>query len=55
MGGGRHDEWIGIFKRLTLSVVRRRNGSGESGNNKTKSKIWVQVVRAGGRQQGWGK
>lgn len=52
MGGGRHDERIGMFKRLALSAVKRRNGRGKSGSSKAKSKIGMQVVRAGGSKDG---
>lgn len=35
-----------------MSAVRRRNGRGKSGSNKTKSKIGGQIVRAGGSKDG---
>lgn len=41
-----------MFKRLALSAVRRRNGRGKSGSNKIKSKVRMQVVRAGGGKDG---
>lgn len=51
MGGGKHQEWTCIFKRLAVSAVRRRGG-GKSGSNKTKSKLRMDTVKAGGNEDG---